>query len=287
LGPQLVLLDLPRRRLGQRPEHDGLGHPVPRQPLPAEPHDVAGERRLVGAVGAVLGRHERAWRLPPLLVGPRHHRRLQHRRVLVHRLLHLQAADVLPAGDDDVLSPVLHLDVPVGVLHAEVAGVEPPVLERLRVRPGVLEVPLHDAVPAHDDLPERRAVGGDGRHRLRVDDVEALEAHVADALAGVEAGALVVRQLVPLRLPRAHRGRAVRLGQPVGVGDAETELRHGREHRRRRRGAGGHDVDDTRQGEDGVSRRSVDDGVEDNRCTTEVGHALVGYRREDGLCCNL
>ena len=45
-----------------------------------------------------------------------------------------------------------------------------------------------------------------------------------------------------------------------------------------------HDVDDTRQRENGVCRRGVDDGVQHDWCPTEVSHTLVGYSREDGLC---
>jgi hypothetical protein len=58
---------------------------------------------------------EGARRLAPLLVGPRDHRRLQHRRVLVERVLDLDRRDVLAARDDDVLGAVLELDVAVGV----------------------------------------------------------------------------------------------------------------------------------------------------------------------------
>jgi hypothetical protein len=41
--------------------------------------------------------------------------------------------------------------------------------------------------------------------------------------------------------------------------------------------ASSHDIDDTRQGENGVGRRCVDDGVQDDRCPTEVSYSLVGY----------
>ena len=55
----------------------------------------------------------------------------------VEHLLDLERADVLAAGDDDVLGPVLDLDIAVLVRDGEIAGVEPAVAEGvLGWRPG-------------------------------------------------------------------------------------------------------------------------------------------------------
>jgi hypothetical protein len=45
--------------------------------------------------------------------------------VAVEHVFHLDGRDVLAARDDDVLAAVLDLDVAVGVLHGQVAAVEP------------------------------------------------------------------------------------------------------------------------------------------------------------------
>ena len=60
---------------------------------------------------------ERARRLAPLRVGLRDDRRGEHRRMAIEHVLDLERADVLAAGDDDVLRAVLDLDVAVR-LHA-------------------------------------------------------------------------------------------------------------------------------------------------------------------------
>ena len=75
--------------------------------------------------GALAQRDEGARALAPLLVGPGDHGGLQHGRMTVEGALDLDRADVLAAGDDDVLRAVLDLDIAVGVHHREVAGVEP------------------------------------------------------------------------------------------------------------------------------------------------------------------
>ena len=45
--------------------------------------------------------------------------------------------------------------------HGQIARVEVPAVERASRRVGILEVALHDDVPAHDDLADRPAVAGD------------------------------------------------------------------------------------------------------------------------------
>jgi hypothetical protein len=75
--------------------------------------------------GAGLQFHKRARRLAPLGVGLGHHRGGQHVGVAVQHVLHLDGRDVFAARNDDVLAAVLDLDVAVGVLHGQVAGVEP------------------------------------------------------------------------------------------------------------------------------------------------------------------
>ena len=68
--------------------------------------------------------------LAPSLVGAPDDGRFDHRLVLVQHALDLGAGDVLAAGHDHVLEPVDDVEVPVVVLHADVAGVEPTARER-------------------------------------------------------------------------------------------------------------------------------------------------------------
>ena len=81
-----------------------------------------------------------------------------HRRMLVERDLDLDARDVLAAGDDDVLGAVLDLDVTVGMLDREIAGVHPAAAEGLGRRLRVLEVAEHHRVAADHDLAHGLAV---------------------------------------------------------------------------------------------------------------------------------
>jgi hypothetical protein len=79
--------------------------------------------------------------------------------VAVQRVLHLDRADVLAAGDDHVLAAVLDLHVAVGLHHGQVAGVEPAALEGIARGRRVLQVALHHDVAAEHDLADRLAVG--------------------------------------------------------------------------------------------------------------------------------
>ena len=166
-------------------------------------------------------------------------RRLEHARVAVQDVLDLLRVDVLPAPDDHVLHPVDEHEVAVAVEVADIAGVQPAVVQR-RVRLGrAVEVAAHDVGTAHEDL-----AGAAGR-RLPVvaehGDVDAGErladgsgfARSVDRVEGCHAGALgepvalderdAVARLEAVDHLRRH-GR--------GAADRESERRHDPARRR-------------------------------------------------------
>uniref|UniRef100_A0A804LD46 Uncharacterized protein n=2 Tax=Zea mays TaxID=4577 RepID=A0A804LD46_MAIZE len=231
------LLRLPRRSLGQILEHHRLRRHVVGQLLPAKVYDL----RFRGA-GAVLELDERARRLAPVVVWPRHDRRLEDGWVAEDHRLHLDGADVLAARDDDVLGPVLDLDVPVGMPHGEVPGVQPPAGHGFLGRLEVLVVAAHHGVSPEHHLAHRLAVVRHALHGARVHDVHVLHRDVVEPLAGLEPRALLRRQRVPLGHPRAHGRRAVRLREAVDLVHHEAELLHREQDARRRRRAPRHDA---------------------------------------------
>src|SRR2546425_922604 len=153
------LLDLPGGRLRQLAELDGGGTLEMGDLPPAELDDL-----LLSGLHARLERDEGLRPLAPLLVRDGDHRALEDGGVPGDRLLDLDGRDVLAARDDDVLLPVAQLDVAVGMPDADVARVEPAAAEGLGGGVGLLEVTLHDVVPAHDDLAQRLAVLADVAH---------------------------------------------------------------------------------------------------------------------------
>ena len=158
---------------------------------------------------------------------------------------------------------------------------EPAAREGLVRGRGVLQVALHDDVAAEHDLPHGLAVGRGLHHRLGVHDGHALLQRVAHALPAVQAGLLgEVLRRPGLALHR-HRGRAVDLGQPVGVRDPEAHARHALDHRGRRRGAGHHAVHRLRDAR-ALVLGSIDDEVVDDGRGAVVRHAVIAHGREDG-----
>src|SRR5215203_135185 len=89
-----------------------------------------------------------------------------------------------------------------------------PPLNASRVASLVAVVAHHHVVAAHDDLAERLAVGGNVLQVL-ADHAQTLRDDRADALARAPDDLLVVVELVPIRVPRAHRQRPVGLREPV------------------------------------------------------------------------
>jgi hypothetical protein len=152
--------------------------------------------------------------------------------------LDFDRGDVLAAGNDDVLGAVLDLQVAVGMHHAEVAGPEPAIGNRLAGGNLVLVVAEHHIVAAQRDFTERLPVGGHVP-AVRVDHAQLLRDHVAHALARLDPRLLADRKFAPFAAPLAdHRG-AEGLREAVKMRDVHAELRHALQDRRRRRGAPG------------------------------------------------
>src|SRR5438270_5684669 len=152
-----VLLDLPGGGLGQVAELDRLRRFEVRDAAADVVDDL-----LLGRARPWLQGDERLRHLPPLVVGDRDDRTLQHRRMALDSLLDLDCRDVLAAGDDDVLLSVAQLDETIGVYHSDVARVEPAAAKRLLGGFRVTEIAFHHDVSAHADLAHGVAVE---RHR--------------------------------------------------------------------------------------------------------------------------
>src|SRR5690606_21771929 len=97
--------------------------------IPAEMDDVCFAGLMPGFQG-----DEGAGCFTPLLVGPGHHCRFQDIGMAVERTFHLDGGDVFATGDDDVLEPVLDLEIAIGMPYAQVAGVKPAAFESLSGR---------------------------------------------------------------------------------------------------------------------------------------------------------
>ena len=111
---------------------------------------------------------------------------------------------------------------------AKIAAVEPAAAERFLGRLRVKVVTGHHVVAAHDDLTHRAAVRRDVGH-LGIHNAQAFGLDHVDALPGLQHGALLGGQVSPLRLRLAEGDRAICLGQPVHMYDAETHLFHPRD----------------------------------------------------------
>ena len=122
-----------------------------------------------------------AGHLAPFFIGHRHNRDKTDRRMRIQSLFDLDGGDVFAARNDDVLGAVADLDIAIGVLHRDVAGPEPAVLEGLGGFFLGLQIALHDDVAAKYDLAQCFAIPWHGGARSR------------------DRG--------PARLPQAHRQR--------------------------------------------------------------------------------
>src|SRR5918994_5544083 len=204
---ELVLQDLAGRVARQHVDDlellgDLLGH----QPRPrAEVEDVLEVRwRLL-----VGGDDDRAPPLPRRVVLQPDHGDVADPGGREQHVLDLLCADRLTLADDHVLEPAGDRDVAVGVLEAEIAGTEPPVVvERVRVERRV-DVPAEEHRALDPDLTLLARL----RHRL----VEPDDLHLdAGRCAALGLGQLHVRVL-----DRRHRQDGA-FGEPVSRHDADA-----------------------------------------------------------------
>ena len=194
---------------------------------------------------------------------------------MVHqRPLDLDRADILAAGDDDVLGAVGNLDRSVRVLDRQILGMEIPAGKGLFGGFGVLEIPFHHGVAAHDDF----ALGlGIARHLTHavVHDGHVFHHREGDTLTGLDRGLFVIRQAVPLAVPDAFGDMAVGFGQPVDLLDVESQFADRRQCRRGGGCACGEDLDRVIESP-AVLGFGVDDHVQHDGRAAEMRHALIG-----------
>src|SRR5580698_8347867 len=134
--PYFFLLNLPEPRLREIvDELDVLRCLVLRQVRLAMGDELSGRD-----LGSGSRHDERAHLLAHARIGDPHDGDLQDRRVLADDVLHVLWIDVQPAADDEILLALDDEEVPVVVEVAHVAGVEPPVTERLGRRLRVLVI---------------------------------------------------------------------------------------------------------------------------------------------------
>ena len=200
--------------------------------------------------------------------------------------LHLDRGDIFAPRDDNVLGPVCNLDIAVGVLHGEVAGVEITVLEGLGRGLRVLQVALHHHIAAQPDLSLALAV-----HRQHV--VFAVAHHHrlqhwhGDTLAGFLGGDACLVQPVPvLCLPVAFGDMAEGFGKPVDMGDVKAQVLDLRQRRRGGRGACRKDLDRVAEGAP-LLVQCVNQHVQHDRRAAEMGDALVMDGVVDVLCADI
>src|SRR5215472_10454354 len=167
-----------------------------------------------------VGLCRRAWRpehdeglhgLAPLGVRYAYHGGLGYRRVLVQAVLDLDRADVLAAGDDDVLLPVRDHQVVAGFDVTLVAGVEPTAVQRLRRLIRLLPVASEHNVGPREYLAflVRPDLHADGRH----------------ACPRLKPRALRRLQAIPLGDGAIDGQEGRGLGQPVDLNELPAKLR--------------------------------------------------------------
>ena len=271
-------LDLAGRRFRKFAENDGFRTLEARKAFTAEGRDL-----FRGCVCVLAQFDESARRFAPLFVGLGDNGGERHGGVLVEDALDFDRRDILATRDNDVLQPVLDLQIAVRVDHRNVAGVVPAALEGLARGVVVPVVTLHDGVAANDDLAHGLAVV---RHQLasfEAEHVDILGHRKTDALACFDLRLFGYRQVVPLLVPRAMDNVTVGLGQAVDLHDVEAERLNLLEHGGRRRGARGHGLYRPVEGL-ALFFLGLDQKAEHDRGAAEVVDAVFGNGVVDVLC---
>ena len=107
-----------------------------------------------------LEHHVRVHHLAPLGVRHSDHTGFRHGGMLRERGFHLQRRNVAAAANDHILLPAHEPEVPVFVVPAEIARLDPAVVHHLSGEGGVIPVALHHHRTTHPDFPDL------GRHQI-------------------------------------------------------------------------------------------------------------------------
>ena len=232
--------------------------------------------QFIGLCGHALpGNHYREPALAPLGVGHAEHRALRHTRVREQRFFDLARIHVRAARDVHVRRPPRDVQKALRIHMAEVAGVEPVVLERLGIGVRIVVIPHEDGRAAHADFSRR-----EGRLTLALL-VENRHFHAgARQPAGADAriGCIVVFAVQPRR---QNRDVARHLAQPVVLHQHAAQLVQrvlliGAVHRRT-----GVDHELQRTMVVPVDGRIFDEHLDDGRHREHVVHAMALDRLPD------
>src|SRR5690606_40675795 len=103
----------------------------------------------------------------------------------------------LASGNNDVLAAILDAYVAVRLAHGQVACVEPTAAQGLLGSLRVLQIPLHGDIAAEHDLAHGLAIGRDGFHGLRVQNLYAPLQVITRPLTGIALRTVLDIQLAP------------------------------------------------------------------------------------------
>ncbi len=199
------------------------------------------------------------------------------------RALNLDRGHILAARDDDILGAVSDLNIGIGVLHGDIAGVEIPASEGLGRGLRVLVIAFHGRVAPHHDLAQGCSIHRDLGHGFGLHHGDVVHIGHGNPLARLDGRATRSLQITPdIILPSAFGCGAIDLGQTIDLGDVKTHCLD------RGQGGGGRgracskDLDDMVEAA-ALLRLCVDQHVQHNRCAAKMGHALIGDGVIDGL----
>ena len=150
---------------------------------------------------------------------------------------------------------------------------------------GVLKIPLHHRVSAHDDFALGATVHRDLLH-LVVKDGDVLHLWIGDALTSFDGGLVFGGQIIPFVDPHAFGDMAVGFGQSIDLGDVEPKFPYGFEGRGRRRGASRENLNCSVKVAALIIGR-IDDKVQDNWCTAKMRDTMIRNRIVDCFCCDV
>src|SRR5699024_6588456 len=232
---------------GQLVENDDiLGHLIARHIHPAVGDDRLRNRLRIIPSSFRPQHHVRTRPLAPFLVRNANYRTIGNVRVTDDALLHLDRGNILPAADHHILGPIQQLNITIGVLDTEIAGVEIPTPEGDAGGFLILEISRHHPIASHDYFAHRRTVTRHLDNRIIIfsgllDDQYLFVGDHCNALPSLENRTTPDSHIRPLALWLADGIRPIGFRQPINVRDFDAEILTPSDDGGARRGSRGHD----------------------------------------------